>query len=82
VPSTIRHRAPRRGRIDGLAIRVVDDPAASAADVGHALRLLARLLVRSHQAHADHEAIIPTSRPPSPLTRAAFPRTDHTDEAA
>ncbi len=77
-----RAHTRRSGRIDGLKVRIVDNPAAPAADLGHALRLLARMMIRAHQADGDHGAIESADRSSSPLTPAAVPRTDHVDDAA
>lgn len=75
--NSTRRRALRPVHIDGLTIRLVDDPAAPAVDLGHALRLLARLMVRAHQHASDHEAIIPVSTTSSTLTVLAAPSPDH-----
>lgn len=77
MPKRATARSLRRGTIDGLKVRIVDDPAASGADVGHALRLLARLMVRGHRDAGDHTAIIPDSRSASALTVSPNPRPDH-----
>jgi len=82
VPSSSRRRALRPGRLDGLKIRVIDDPMVIGADLDRAMKTLAKLMVRSHEAHDDHEAIVGELGSSSSLTRAAVPRTDHTDEAA
>lgn len=80
--SPSRRRAPRPGRIDGLKVRIIDDPTTGDADLGRALRLLARLMVRAHQADGDCEAIMPVSRSSSTLTVVPQTRTHHDDEAA
>jgi len=77
VRSPSRRRAPRPGRIDGLKVRIIDDPTTGDADLGRALRLLARLMVRAHEAHGDHQAIAVESRPSSTLTVATHSRPDH-----
>jgi hypothetical protein len=82
VPSQWRRRARRPGTLDGLKVRLIDDPAASGAELGRALRILARLMVRNYQAGGDHTAIIPVSPRSSTLTVVPNPRPDHTDEAA
>jgi hypothetical protein len=51
-----RHHARRRVMVDGLELRVLDDTSMSGVELGRALRILARLLVRPHQADGDHEA--------------------------
>jgi len=78
-----RARAPRRDRIDGLEVRLIDAPVSNPASLGHALRLLARLMVRSYEAHGDHEAIADHKQSGSALTVVSNPRPDHgTNEAA
>ena len=83
MPSSSRRGALRPVRIDGLKVRIIDDPAASGAEVGQALRLLARLMVRGHRDAGDQTAITPVSQPPSTLTVLPQPSPDHdTNEAA
>jgi hypothetical protein len=78
-----RARARRPGRIDGLKVRIVDAPALTDVELGVTLRSLARMLVRSYEAHGDHEVIDLESRSSSKLTVGPHPRPDHgTDEAA
>ena len=71
VPSQSRRRTLRPGRIDGLAVRVADGPALSGVDLAHALRMLARMLVRGHQHAGAHEAMIQEDPSGSDLTVAA-----------
>ena len=75
--ATLLTPARRPGRIDGLKVRVIDDAAPSGADLGRALRTLARLMVRSYRDAGDHTAItaIPQSSPT--LTVVPHPRPDH-----
>jgi len=80
--SHARLRARRLGTLDGLKVRVIDDCAASDAELARALRTLARMMVRSYEADGDHEASVGQLGSSSPLTLAPIPRTDHTDEAA
>ena len=76
-------RSRRPGRLDGLKVRISDDPAAPGVDVGRVLKTLARLLVRTHQHAGDHQAIVPVSPQSSTLTVAPNPSPDHeTNEAA
>ena len=70
-------RSRRPGRLDGLKVRISDDPAAPGVDVGRVLKTLARLLVRTHQHAGDHTAIIPVSQLSSTLTVSPNPRPDH-----
>ena len=77
-----RIRARRPGRIDGLKVRIIDDAALSGVDLGRALRILARMMVRSHEHAGDQTAIIPISQPSSTLTVSPNPRPDHVDDAA
>ncbi len=81
--SPLRRRTLRPGRLDGLAVRVTDGPALSGVDLAHALRMLARMMVRSHQADGDREAMIPEIKSSSELTllRKIAPHHD-TNEAA
>jgi hypothetical protein len=77
-----RH-ARRPGRIDGLKVRIIDGPAAGDVDLGRALRMLARMMVRNYDAQRDHAAIIPASSPSSTLTIVPLSAPCHdTDEAA
>ena len=80
--SSLRRRALRPGRIDGLKIRIVDGPSLTDAELGHAFRLLARMMIRSCQADTDNEAIIPDTKSSSELTVAARARPVNTNEAA
>ena len=76
-------RSRRPSRLDGLKVRVIDDPAAGAADLGQALRILARLMVRGYQHAGDREAIASVSPTTSTLTVVPNPSPDHeTNEAA
>lgn len=51
-------------------------------DVSHALRMLARMMVRSYHVAGDHQAIDRASPPASTLTVVPKTRTHHDDEAA
>jgi hypothetical protein len=82
VPSSSRRRTLRPGRIDGLKVQVIDAPSAPAVDVNHALRLLARMLVRSSEARREREAISDEEQSGSTLTVSPNPRPDHVDDAA
>ena len=53
------HRARATGHLDGLKVRVIDADAPSGADVTHAFRTLARMMVRSYEATGNQTAIIP-----------------------
>jgi hypothetical protein len=77
VRSLSRRRAPRPGQLDGLKVRIIDDPAASGADVGQALRMLARLMVRGQHANGDVQAIDSAPQSSSALTVSPNPRPDH-----
>lgn len=70
------------GRVDRLEVRVIDDPAGGAVDLGHALRVLARLLVRSYQADGDRQAITTGSESSPALTVAASPSPHHDENEA
>ena len=61
VPDPSCRRARRPCRIHGLKVQVIDDPTASAVNVGHVLRLVAQMMVRAHQADGGHQAIVPVS---------------------
>ena len=63
--------------MNGLKIGIIDDLAAPVVDVGHALRLIARMMVRNHEHAGEETAITPVSRSSSALTVAANPRPDH-----
>jgi hypothetical protein len=80
--SASRRRTLRRGRIDGLKVGIINGPTLTDVEFALAFRMLARMMVHSHEAHADQKAIVDELGSSSPLTRAAIPRTDHTDEAA
>lgn len=83
MPKPSRHSMRGTRRIDGLKVRVVDDPAAGEVDLDRMLRALARMMVRGHQHAGDHEAISPVSRSVSTLTVAPNPSPDdETNEAA
>ena len=82
MPKRPALRVRGTGHIDGLVVRAVDDPAASGAAVGQALRMLAGIMVRGHHAAGDHEAIIPDTKSSSELTVAPRGRRVDTDEAA
>ena len=82
VPKTLRNRARYMDRPDGLKVRVIDDPAAPVVDVGHALRLLARMLVRAHQADGDHQAIVRDTESSSDLTVVHSLAPHHDDHEA
>jgi hypothetical protein len=82
VPSPSRRRARVTARIDGLKVRVIEDPTPAGADFGRALRLAARMMIRSHEDVGDHEAIIHGSGSSSALTDSPSPRPDHVDDAA
>ncbi len=77
MPSPSRLRPRRLGTVDGLKVRVIDDPAAPGVDLGHVFRMLAKMMVRGHQRTGDHEAISAVSRPASTLTVSPNPRPDH-----
>ena len=79
-PSRRRTRGP--GTIDGLKVRISEGPEAGGAELGRALKLLVKLMLRNHQHAGDHEAIIPASQSPSTLTVLPHTSPDHTDEAA
>ena len=64
-------------RIESLKLRIIDDAAPSDAELGHALRLLARLMVRGYEAHGDHTAISHVPPLSSALTVSPNPRPDH-----
>jgi hypothetical protein len=73
----------RPGTIDGLKVRVIDAPSAPAVGVDHALRLLARIMVRRYQAVGDDEAITAMAPSSSTLTVVRDSRPHHdTNEAA
>ena len=77
-----RPHALRPGRIDGLKVRIIDGAALSDMEFARTLRMLARMMVRAHQADGDHQAIDAVTPFFSPLTRAAVPRTHDSNEAA
>jgi hypothetical protein len=72
-----RARARRPGRIEGLKVRIIDDPAASGAEVGQMLRTLAKMMIRAHEAAGDHTAIIPVTQASSTLTVLPHRSPDH-----
>ena len=84
MPSPTRRRPRSTGRIDGLKVRIIDDLTASDVDLGRALRTLARLMVRRHQAERDHTAITNEHRTAFQLTVATdtHPVHDTSNEAA
>ena len=63
APGSRRSRA-----IDGLKVRILDDPAASGAELGRALRMLARMMVRGHRDAGEHAAISHEAQSGSDLT--------------
>ena len=63
-------RRGRTHRIDGLKVRITDGPTLSDAEFARALRMLARMMVRNHQAI---DAASPSS---STLTVLPHPRPD------
>lgn len=63
--------------MDGLKVRIIDDPATSAADLAEALRTVARMMVRAHQAGGDQTAITENPKSGSALTVSPDPRPDH-----
>jgi len=75
-------RARRTTTIGGLKVRIIDDAAPTDAELDRALRTLARMMVRSHEANGDHRAITVESRPSSALTVSPNPRPDQVDDAA
>jgi hypothetical protein len=82
MPSATPRRGVQSRSIDGLKIRIIDDPTPIVADLGRVIRMLARMLVRNRETHGERQVIDGELGSSSPLTRAAAPRTDHTDEAA
>jgi len=72
----------RHGRIDGLKVRVIDDSAASDAELVRALRTLARMMVRNHEHAGHHLAIDSASVSSSDLTVSRRARRVDSDEAA
>jgi hypothetical protein len=56
---------------------MIEDPTPSGAEVGRALRTLARLMVRGHQHDGDYEAIDAASPSSSALTVSPNSRPDH-----
>ena len=68
--------------MDGLKIRIIDDPAAPSVDLGRALRMLARMMVRNHEHAGDHQAIDTASGSSSDLTVSRRARRVDSDEAA
>ena len=72
----------RNCAIDGLKVRLNDGPMLTDIEFARALRTLAQMMVGNHDARSDQQAINAELGSASPLTRAAIPRTDHTDEAA
>lgn len=81
MPRRSRDRRFGTAAIEGLEVRIIDDPTPSGAELGQALRLLARLMVRNHGHARDHEAI---TNAQSGLTLTVSPtsRPDHVDDAA
>jgi len=55
---------------------------ASDVDLDHALRLLARMMIRGYRDAGDQTAIARETRSSSALTDAPNPRPDHVDDAA
>jgi hypothetical protein len=82
VPSSSHPRARRPGRLDGLTVRLIEDPSPSDAELGQALRALARMMVRSYEARDDHQAADGASPSSSALTVSPNPRPDHDYDAA
>jgi len=81
--STPRRRSRLPCKIDGLKVRVIDDPTAAAVDVGHALRTLARMLVRNYRrADGDHQAITTGSESSPALTVLPHSRPHHDEDEA
>jgi len=82
MPKRPSIKSRRRGRIDGLAVRVSDGPMLTDVEFVRALRMLARMIVRSQQAQGDHQAIITETKASSELTVAPRARRVDSDEAA
>jgi len=70
-------RARRTTTIDGLKVRIIDGPALNDVEFARTLRMLARMLVRRHEANGDQHAITVESRSSSALTDSPVPRPDH-----
>jgi hypothetical protein len=82
VPSLSRRRAGRPGRIDGLKVQVIEGSTLTDVEFARALRMLARMMVRDHDARGDHQAIDAASPSSSALTVSPSARPDHVDDAA
>ena len=83
MPSPSRRRALRPDRIDGLKVRNTDSTTLTDVEFTRALRMLARMMVRSHHADRDDQAIAAAMPTPSTLTVLPHRSPDHdTNEAA
>jgi hypothetical protein len=82
VPSTTRRHAHGPGRLEGLRVQITEGPALSDTETMRALRLVARLMVRSRLRDGDHEAMGGELGPCSALTVVPQPRPHQRDDAA
>ena len=75
-------RARRTTTIDGLKVRIIDGPALTDVEFVRALRMLARMMVRNHDAEREDTASASESQTSSTLTVSPRARRVNTDEAA